>query len=57
MTGMPQEVYFELLRTIEYSATNDMDELNNFVRHIPIKLKTKIIMLAYRSTYEKINFL
>ena len=34
-----------------------MDEINAFVKTIPYKLRTKVILLAYKSTYQRVNFL
>ena len=39
MTGMPQETYYSLLKSIENNEQSDMDELHAFLKNFPVKLR------------------
>ena len=55
--SMPQELYTQVLSSIQFGSTNEKEEINEFVQTISPKLRTKVILLTYRETYKKIQFL
>ena len=55
--AMPQELYTQVLSSIQFGSTNEKEEINQFVQTISPKLRTKVILLTYRETYKKIQFL
>ena len=49
--NMRAELYLELLHAIQFSSVNDMEEFNDFMETLPLKLKQECILLIHKPTF------
>ena len=55
--NMRSELYIELLHSIKFASSNDLEEFNDFIDALPTKLKNECILLIHQPTCAAVTFL
>ena len=57
MYGLPNELYFDVLKALQYDQTQTLEDINKLVELLPNKLKTRVVLKIYEKTYDQIHYL
>ena len=55
--SIPSDLYYQLLASIKFETSNDLEDINKFIDELPKWLRLEVTKSIYKNTYEKIDFL
>ena len=53
---IPTNLYRKMKKSINYSATNDTEELNNFVQELPNHLQTQMSLIIFQKKFNGLTY-
>ena len=54
---LPLDLYSRLKQSLKYNYTQSLDDLQNFMDHLPHKLRNEVSLFIHENTYKTITFL